>query len=148
MIKEKLEPLFIKKNLQNAYIMLYFYDQVVMGQYKDGTLDITKEVDDENLTEIHIFNQDIELRGATLENLYEVRDTKDYMVERMYLIGNQSKIKGKHSVIKQNGREIIMPFVIQFNKVTDNKMKLIVHHLFDDNGDICGYRLAGIEKGD
>ena len=149
--------------MNRCWIMIYFYDRVVMGTYKDNALllaDPEGEAPlggynpDMNLCyEIHIFNEEKELCWhRTDEDSYDFTETTDgseenFFEEKMFIIGTSIKSMANGSVkLCQSGREACLPFKPLKN--TDNPLRLVVHHLFDDEGGIKGYRLAGIEGGE
>ena len=164
-----------KYNIEKAYIMMYFYDKVVMGEFVDGKSVDSKPVyaikengvptltdycfDDELCYEIHIFNDDIELRWHRLEDSSEdnmefisITDPGEDMFfeEEMFIIGSRGdriiKSAGGATLISQYGREVILPFDVDLDENKD--LKLVVHHIFDKDGSISGYRLVDIKGGD
>lgn len=143
----KIQELVKSHGMEQADIMMYFHDQVVIGIYKDGNLKLGSEPHWKYMTEFHIFNNEKELRGKNFESVCEIKDTPEKLEEKMFVIGNKSVVEDGKSIVTQNGREIILPWEVSFGSVSDNPLRLVVHHLFDEEGCICGYRLCGIEGG-
>lgn len=147
MLKEKIEKVINDYNIQYADIMIYFYDQVVIGRYDNNVLFIPLQYDEELFQEIHIFNQDMELRWSSLsDEIIKIVDTEEKLEESMYIIGNKSVVKDGYSIVTQYGRKVVLPFKIQI-KDANHGLRLDVHHLFDDDASICGYRLVQIKGG-
>ena len=154
--------------IKKAYIMMYFYDKVVMGKVVDkkpvyaikenGVPVLTDYCfDDELCYEIHIFNEETELRWhrseTDLEDNMEFIPITDpnkemFFEEKMFIIGNRGeriiKTAGAATLLSQYGREVILPFIVDEKK----DLRLVVHHIFDNDGSISGYRLVDIEGGD
>ena len=148
MLREKILNVLKLHHIDKAYIMIYFFDQVVIGKYNNSILFIPSEYNENLFDEIHIFNHKKELRwNRENESVSVIEDTQDYLVESMYIIGNKSVIKDGYSIVSQYGREIILPFEVDIH--TNNNLQLVVHHLFsNDVNSICGYRLVDIKGGD
>ena len=161
-----------KYNIDKAYIMMYFYDKVVMGKVEnskpvyaikeDGTPVLADYCFDDDLCyEIHIFNEEKELRWHRLEENNEdniefvvITDTEDnvdlgemFFEEKMFIIGSRGDRIIENgdgaTLLSQYGREVILPFDVDKN----SDLRLVVHHIFDEDGSICGYRLLDIEGG-
>ena len=149
MLRKKILDVLNLHHMDKAYIMIYFFDQVVIGKYNHSVLFIPSEYNEDLFDEIHIFNHEKELRwNRDNETVSVIEDTNDYLDESMYIIGNKSVIKDGYSIITQYGREVILPFEVDINQ-TNNNLRLVVHHLFsNDDNSICGYRLADIKGGD
>ena len=172
-IAEVIKDAIIKYNIEKAYIMMYFYDKVVMGKVVDSKpLYAIKEngapvlteycFDDELCYEIHIFNKEKELRWhrleeSTVDNMEFVliTDPKEdkilgemFFEEKMFIIGSRGDRVIENgedtTLLGQYGREVILPFKVA-EKVD---LRLAVHHIFDEDGSISGYRLVDIEGGD
>lgn len=139
-------------NINDAYIMMYFFDKVIIGKYENKKLIIPDTYDETLIDEIHIFNPSLELRYNKEANKFiKITDTIDFFEEKMFLIGNQSELiekdGNKFTRVKQYGREIILPFNIDIKDANHN-LRLVVHNLFDDEQCyICGYRLVNIIGG-
>ena len=171
-IKEKIIKEIEKHSIEKAYIMVYFYDKVVMGKVigKEALYAIQKEerpvlseycFDDELCYEIHIFNREKELRWHRMEadseenmEFVEIKDPEKnadlgemFFEEKMFIIGSRGERIIKHgdkaTLLGQYGREVILPFNVDEEK----DLRLVVHHIFDENGNISGYRLVDIEGG-
>lgn len=145
MVKDTLLKAIHNNGINEAFIMMYFYDKVVMGRYHEQQLFFGEEFEDENLMEYHIFNSELEIRGNK-EKSAIIKDTKQTIEEKMFIVGNQSRLEEGKSCVTQNGRRVVFPFEVEFQSAKENPLRLIVRHLFDDKtGSICGYRLVGIE---
>ena len=168
-VNNKIDNAIKKYNIKQAYIMMYFYDRVVMGKVveskpvyaikENGDPALTDYCfDDELCYEIHIFNTDIELRWhrseeSTAANMefIPIKDPKDdemFFKEKMFIIGSRGeriiKSASGTTLLSQYGREVILPFDVDKEK----DLKLVVHHIFDEDGSIRGYRLVYIDGGD
>ena len=149
MLREKILDVLNIHHMDKAYIMIYFFDQVVIGKYSDSVLFIPSEYNENLFDEIHIFNHEKELRWSRENECVSViEDTHEYLEESMYIIGNKSVIKEGYSIVSQYGRELILPFEVDIHH-ENNNLQLVVHHLFsNDVNSICGYRLVDIKGGD
>lgn len=141
MLEDKLLKVMKDNQIDQAFIMIYFFDQVVIGKFKNNELFIPVQYDETLCDEIHIFNKDKEIRWTREYNQFiEIIDTKDIFREEMYLIGNKSVVKDGYSVVTQYGRQIILPFEVHIQHT--NHLRLVVHNLFSEEDNyICGYRL-------
>ena len=148
MLEEKILNQIKSQNMNNAFIMIYFFDKVVIGKYENSQLFIPVSYDEELFDEIHIFNKDLEIRwNKDHEKVSVIKDTNDYFTEEMYLIGNSSDIKDGYTVVKQYGREMILPFGYKIENAKHD-LVLVVHNLFSDTENyIDGYRLVDIKGG-
>ena len=134
-----------------AWVMLYFYDQVVMGKYQNDELVLVSDDYDETLfLEAHLFNKDKELRCSSDFNFVEIispKDEKFYMEEKFHILGNKIHVDGDTTIFTQYGRRIKLPLIVK-NKGVNHGVRLVVHHLFDEEtGYVNGYRLVDIEGG-
>ncbi len=147
----------INNNKMNeAFIMVYFYDQVLIGRYENQDIIIKDDFDESIVNEIHIFNEDKEIRwkrvcnnkldwGVEDNNFILIKDTEDYFEESMFLIGNKSRREGQFTTISQYGRKMILPFEYDIQG-GNHTLALIAHHLFNNDGSIGGYRLVNIKE--
>lgn len=149
MLEEKIINEIKTHEMNKAFIMMYFFDKVIIGKYQNNELIIPDSYNENLVDEIHIFNEDLEIRySREYDEFIEIRDTRDYFEEKMYLFGNKSESVDGGTLIKQYGREIILPFQVNILNAQHN-LRLVVRNLFDDNNtQICGYRLVGIIGGD
>lgn len=149
MLEEKIINEIKTHEMNKAFIMMYFFDKVIIGKYQNNELIIPDSYNENLVDEIHIFNEDLEIRySREYDEFIEIRDTRDYFEEKMYLFGNKSESVDDGTLIKQYGREIILPFQVNILNAQHN-LRLVVRNLFDDNNtQICGYRLVGIIGGD
>lgn len=148
MLEDNILNIIKEKQMDYAFIMIYFFDQVIIGKYINNILFIPCQYNEELCDEIHIFNKDREIRWTREYDKYiEITDTKDFFEEEMYLIGNKSEIKDGYSIVTQYGREVILPFEINIKHT--NELRLVVHNLFsEEDSYICGYRLVDIVGGE
>lgn len=151
MMKDKLLNVIESNDMSFAWVMLYFYDQVVMGKYENNQLVLMNEDYDETLCyQVHIFNKDKELRSSNDFDFIEIKSPKDsafYMEEKFYVLGNKTLVEEGCTTFTQYGRKIKLPVVVQTQGVNHNT-RLVVHHLFDEKtGYLKGYRLVDIEGG-
>lgn len=150
MLKEIIIKEIDAHSMIEAYIMMYFFDQVILARYVNNELIIPCEYDENLIDEIHIFNPNIEIRYTReYQEFVVVEDTNDYFDEEMYLIGNRSEIiDDKYTVVTQYGRKIVLPFICNI-KNAKHDLRLVVRHLFsNEDSHICGYRLLNIIGGD
>lgn len=148
MLKDNILKQIVEHNMDEAFIMMYFFDQVIIGIYsKNNGLFIPGSYDENLLDEIHIFNPKKEIRWTREYREYVlIQDTKDYFEESMYLIGNKSIVKDGYSIVTQYGRKMVLPFEYHISSGNHN-LALIVHHLFsDENSCLQGYRLVNIAE--
>ena len=134
MLVKKIKEACKQFHISKAYIMIYFYDQVVLGKVENE--------------EIHLFNQEMELRCTREhEDFIQIVSGNDYFEEEMFIIGNTSEVKEGYSIIRQNGRKVIVPFEVEISN-GKHDLSLVVHHLFSKEGNyIEGYRLVDIKGG-
>lgn len=148
MLKDSILDQIIKHEMNKAFIMIYFFDQVIIGIFSKKTgLFIPGNFDEKLVDEIHIFNSFLEIRWSSEYQKYIlIKDTKDYFEESMYLIGNKSVIKNGCSIVTQYGRKVVLPF--EYNISGGNhSLALVVHHLFSNKSNcIQGYRLVDIRE--
>ena len=149
---EKLISVIKQNDMQSAWIMIYFIDQVLMGRYKDGCIIFADtEYDEKNILEIHIFNKEKELRtGGNLEfvSIVDPEDDTYYFAEKFFIL---DEVKNEEIIDNQtittfgrNGRIVKIPMISN-----GEKPRLVVHHLFDEKtGNLKGYRLVDIEGGE
>ena len=147
-MKNKIIESLKKHNMSFAWVMLYFYDQVVMGKYENNKLILTSDSYTEELCyEVHLFNRDKELRGSRdfdLEEFTTPFDGEFHMEEKFFILGNKIS-EEDFIVLTQYGRKIKLPILIN-EKMDFKKLRLVVHHLFNENtGYVDGYRLVDIE---
>lgn len=141
-----------ENNMESAWIMIYFVDQVLMGRYIDGHIIFADtEYNENNILEVHIFNKEKELRsGNNLEfvPITDPEDAKNYFTEKFFIldeVGNVETVNGQTiTTLGRNGRMVKIPMAS--NSV---RPRLVVHHLFDEKkGNLKGYRLVDIEGGE
>lgn len=150
MLADKIINEIEKHSITQAYIMMYFFDQVILARYVNNELLIPSKYDENLIDEIHIFNPNIEIRYTReYQEFVVVEDTNDYFDEEMYIIGNRSEIiDDKYTMVTQYGRKVILPFECNI-KNAKHDLRLVVRHLFsNDDSHICGYRLLDIIGGD
>lgn len=126
-------------NIQKAYVLAYFYNKVCVGIYENNKIIFNKEVDYNLLTQIRIFNKDLEIRFVLNEetNEFDISIIDDNIPnqgifdEAMFIAGN--KIVGendKFTILKQTGGEIDIPFKVNENEAS-NGLRLIVRNYFN-----------------
>ncbi len=126
-------------NIQKAYVLAYFYNKVCVGIYENNKIIFNKEVDYNLLTQIRIFNKDLEIRFVLNEetNEFDISIIDDNIPnqgifdEAMFIAGN--KIVGendKFTTLKQTGGEIDIPFKVNENEAS-NGLRLIVRNYFN-----------------
>ncbi len=126
-------------NIQKAYVLAYFYNKVCVGIYENNKIIFNKEVDYNLLTQIRIFNKDLEIRFVLNEetNEFDISIIDDNIPnqgifdEAMFIAGN--KIVGKNdkfTTLKQTGGEIHIPFKVNENEAS-NGLRLIVRNYFN-----------------
>ena len=150
MLADKIINEIEKHSITQAYIMMEFFDQVILARYVNNELLIPSKYDENLIDEIHIFNPNIEIRYTReYQEFVVVEDTNDYFDEEMYIIGNRSEIiDDKYTMVTQYGRKVILPFECNI-KNAKHDLRLVVRHLFsNDDSHICGYRLLDIIGGD
>ena len=148
MLKDSILDQVAKHEIDKAFIMIYFFDQIIIGVFsKETGLFIPGSYDEKLVDEIHIFNSFLEIRWSSEYQEYVlIKDTKDYFEENMYLVGNKSVIKNACSIVTQYGREIVLPFEYHIHGGS-HSLALVVHHLFSDKSNcIEGYRLVDIRE--
>ena len=148
MLVEKIKEACKHYSISKAYIMIYFYNQVVLGKIENDDVFILVDYEDDLWSEIHIFNQDMELRCTKEhEDFIQIVSGNDYFEEDMFIIGNTSVVNDGYSIISQNGRKVVVPFEVKINN-GKHDLSLVVHHLFSKEGNyIDGYRLVDIKGG-
>lgn len=150
MVKEMIISQLQQHHMQNAWVMLYCYDQVVIGKYENETLKMPAIVNEEYCYEIHCFNQDKELRCGKNQQFICIEDSKDplyIMKESCFILGNQGRVTDGFTELMQYGRKVTLPVEIQV-KNASHQWRLVVHHQFDENdGHLCGYRLVDLCEG-
>lgn len=151
MMKNKLITILKQYEMSFAWVMLYFYDQVVMGKYQNEELILMSDNYDEALCfQVHMFNQEKELRSGNDFNYIEIKSPKNekyYMVEEFHVLGNKTTVEGDSTTFTQYGRSIKLPLIVEKQGV-NHGVKLVVHHLFDEEtGYVKGYRLVDIKGG-
>lgn len=145
-------------NIENAYVLAYFYNKVCLGIYKNTDIRFNQEIDYSLLIEIRVFNKDLEIRAVLdeeTENL-KIEIVKDdiqnigYFDEAMFIAGN--KIVGENdnfTTLKQNGGNIDIPFNVKENEASKG-LRLIVRNYFnvDENNQVIieNSRLVDIKK--
>ena len=146
---EKIKKAIQKNNMESAWIMIYFVDQVLMGRYKDGNIIFADtEYNENNILEVHIFNKEKELRSGnnlTFVEIPDPEDAKNYFTEKFFILDevkNVETVNGQTiTTLGRNGRMVKIPMA-----VPNNPLRLVVHHMFDkDTGFLEKYRLVDIE---
>ena len=126
-------------NIQKAYVLAYFYNKVCVGIYENNNIIFNKEVDYNLLTQIRIFNKDLEIRFVLNEetNEFDISIIDDNIPnqgifdEAMFIAGN--KIVGgndKFTTLKQTGGEIDIPFKVNEEEASKG-LRLIVRNYFN-----------------
>ena len=126
-------------NIQKAYVLAYFYNKVCVGIYENNNIIFNREVDYNLLTQIRIFNKNLEIRFVLNEetNEFDISIIDDNIPnqgifdEAMFIAGN--KIVGendKFTTLKQTGGEIDIPFKVNENEAS-NGLRLIVRNYFN-----------------
>lgn len=148
MLVKKIKEACKQFHISKAYIMIYFYDQVVLGKVENEVVFIPVTYNDDLWYEIHLFNQEMELRCTREhEDFIQIVSGNDYFEEEMFIIGNTSEVKEGYSIIRQNGRKVIVPFEVEISN-GKHDLSLVVHHLFSKEGNyIECYRLVDIKGG-
>lgn len=148
MMRDKIIGVINQYEMKEADIMIYFYDQVVIGKYDNHVLFIPGEFDEDLFQEIHIFNDDLEIRWSSkFDTPVKIVSKKPYFKEEMCILGNKSEVKDGYSIVTQYGRKVILPFEVDI-KNANHDLKIKVHHLFDEETSaISGYRLVKIKGG-
>ena len=155
--KEKIIEFIKENNIDKAYVLGTFYDKVCVGIYEDGDILFNREVNYDLLTQMRIFNRDIEIKYVLDEEKHEFicnvtveDDQKETVDEYMYISGNKIvSSNDRFTTITQIGREVDIPF-----KVTDEEVEkgilLIVRNYFEENEDnqivLSNSRLVGFAK--
>lgn len=149
-----------KNKIDSAFIMMYFYDQIVIGKYYNDQLKFAIETpqlheseycfDDELCFEIHIFNTQKEIRWRKETDVFciiEDPEKGEFFSEEMFILGTKKtmKIENGCTRLEQYGRVVCVPWEVEKK---NNPLKLVVHHLFDaKKAIITGYRLVDIKGG-
>ena len=126
-------------NIQKAYVLAYFYNKVCVGIYENNNIIFNKEVDYNLLTQIRIFNKDLEIRFVLNEetNEFDISIIDDNIPnqgmfdEAMFIAGN--KIVGendKFTTLKQTGGKIDIPFKVNEEEASKG-LRLIVRNYFN-----------------
>ena len=126
-------------NIQKAYVLAYFYNKVCVGIYENNKIIFNKEVDYNLLTQIRIFNKDLEIRFVLNEetNEFDISIIDDNIPnqgmfdEAMFIAGN--KIVGgndKFTTLKQTGGKIDIPFKVNEEEASKG-LRLIVRNYFN-----------------
>lgn len=150
-MKDKLIAVLKQNNMSFAWVMMYFYDQVVMGKYeKEELLLLCDEYNEDLCYEIHLFNKEKELRAGSNFEFIEIKspiEKRFYMEEKFFVLGNKAQISGDSTKLTQYGRMVKLPLILK-NEKPNHDLRLVVHHLFDEEtGYVKGYRLVDIEGG-
>lgn len=138
-MKARILNIINEHNIQKAYVLAYFYNKVCVGIYENNKIIFNKEVDYNLLTQIRIFNKDLEIRFVLNEetNEFDISIIDDNIPnqgifdEAMFIAGN--KIVGendKFTTLKQTGGEIDIPFKVNENEAS-NGLRLIVRNYFN-----------------
>lgn len=151
MMKNKLINVLKQKGMSFAWVMLYFYDQLVIGKYENDVLVLMNDVYDESLCfQIHLFNKEKELRSNGDFNFVELKspvNKKFYLEEKFHVLGNKTYVEDGTTTFTQYGRKVKIPLVVKKQGV-NHDVRLVVHHIFDEEtGYVKGYRLVDIEGG-
>lgn len=151
MMKNKILEQLQKYEMKFSWIMLYFYDQVILGKYENEQLVFSTNDYDESLCyEIHLFNKDKEIRCGKDFDFKLIEDPESseyYLEEKFYILGNKGEINNGFTTLTQYGRKVTLPLEIEVKNASHNA-RLVVHHLFDEeDGHLKGYRLVDITGG-
>ena len=84
-------------NIQKAYVLAYFYNKVCVGIYENNNIIFNREVDYNLLTQIRIFNKNLEIRFVLNEetNEFDISIIDDNIPnqgifdEAMFIAGNK-----------------------------------------------------------
>lgn len=126
-------------NIQKAYVLAYFYNKVCVGIYENNNIIFNREVDYNLLTQIRIFNKDLEIRFVLNEetNEFDISIIDDNIPnqgifdEAMFIAGNKIVgVNDKFTTLKQTGGEIDIPFKVNENEAS-NGLRLIVRNYFN-----------------
>lgn len=148
-MKNKIISALKKFDMSFAWVMLYFYDQVVIGKYTNEELILICDKYDENLCyEVHLFNKEKELRCGENFKFVEIESPKDekfFMEEKFFILGNKLVKSDGYITLTQYGRKVSLPITLSKQEQL-KRFRLVVHHLFDEEtGYVNGYRLVDIE---
>ena len=126
-------------NIQKAYVLAYFYNKVCVGIYENNNIIFNREVDYNLLTQIRIFNKNLEIRFVLNEetNEFDISIIDDNIPnqgifdEAMFIAGNNIVgVNDKFTTLKQTGGEIDIPFKVNENEAS-NGLRLIVRNYFN-----------------
>ena len=87
------------KVVDKASVLAYFYNKVCIGNYENGEIKFTENVDYNLLTQIRAFNEKLEIRYVLNEETHEfehaiIEDNEginDYFDEHMIVAGDDNK---------------------------------------------------------
>ena len=157
MTKEMIINSIKEKKITKAYILGYFYDKVCVGIYENEDIIFNRQVNYDLLTQIRIFNKDLEIKYVLDEEKQEfiysevIEDLeKDHFDEYMYVSGNKILFSNdKFTTITQIGREVDIPFKVTSDEV-EKGIRLVVRNYFEENEDkqvvLTNSRLVGFSK--
>ena len=126
-------------NIQKAYVLAYFYNKVCVGIYENNNIIFNKEVDYNLLTQIRIFNKDLEIRFVLNEetNEFDISIIDDNIPnqgmfdEAMFIAGNKIvEVNDKFTTLKQTGGKIDIPFKVNEEEASKG-LRLIVRNYFN-----------------
>ena len=126
-------------NIQKAYVLAYFYNKVCVGIYENNNIIFNKEVDYNLLTQIRIFNKDLEIRFVLNEetNEFDISIIDDNIPnqgmfdEAMFIAGNTIVgVNDKFTTLKQTDGKIDIPFKVNEEEASKG-LRLIVRNYFN-----------------
>lgn len=137
-MEEKIYNVIKEHNIEKAYVLAYFYNQVCVGIYENNQITFNKDVNYNLLTQIRIFNKDLEIRFVLNEetNEYDISviddniPNKGMFDEAMFIAGNKIVAENdKFTTIKQSGGEIDIPFKVTESDVRKG-LRILVRNYF------------------
>ena len=157
MNKETILKKIKDNNIIKAYVIGYFYNRVCVGLLENNELIFNHDVNYELLTQIRIFNKDMEMKYILDEEKQEFiyseikeEDNKNYFDEYMFITGNTIlNTNTKFTTITQIGRIVDIPFKITSEEAKAG-IRLVVRNYFAENQDkqvvLVNSRLVGFAK--
>ena len=145
-----------ENNITKAYVIGYFYNRVCVGLFANNDIVFNHNVNYELLTQIRIFNKDLEMKYILDEEKKEFiyseikDDNKNYFDEYMFITGNTIlDTNAQFTTITQIGRIVDIPFKVTAAEVKDG-IRLVVRNYFAENQDkqvvLVNSRLVGFAK--
>ncbi len=139
--KEEIIKKIQEKQITNAYVLAYFYNKVCVGLFKENTILFHQEVQFDYLTQIRIFNPQMELKYIWDEDKHEFLyseiidkedlDLNDYFDEEMFVTGNQIVDSDENfTTITQLNRIVDLPLKVTKEEVKKG-IRLVVRNYFE-----------------